>query len=117
MDEAERTGADEAGIPGTGNAGESGIDQDGPPGMEARQVRIAVAHQLDDQAETILHNLCRGSGLKGLGGMRPVRGRVIRPLIAVTREEIMEWLASRKLSFCEDSTNQTDFYTLSLIHI
>ncbi len=115
MDEAERTGADEAGIPGTGDAGESGIDQDGPPGMETRQVRIAVAHQLDDQAETILHNLCRGSGLKGLGGMRPVRGRVIRPLIAVTREEIMEWLASRKLSFCEDSTNQTDFYTRNRI--
>ena len=51
-------------------------------------VRVAVAHHGDDQAETILHNLCRGSGLKGLGGMRPVRGRIIRPLIAVSRKEI-----------------------------
>ncbi len=113
-------GIDETGMQGTGEAGESGIDQAGPPGTEAsvreaRQVRIAVAHQVDDQAETILHNLCRGSGLKGLGGMRPVRGRVIRPLIAVTREEILEWLAGRKLSFCEDSTNQTDFYTRNRI--
>ena len=78
-------------------------------------VRIAVAHHGDDQAETILHNLCRGSGLKGLGGMRPVRGRIIRPLIAVSRKEILEWLAANGLSFCQDSTNDTDHYTRNRI--
>lgn len=78
-------------------------------------VRIAVAHHGDDQAETILHNLCRGSGLKGLSGMRPVRGRIIRPLIAVSRKEILEWLAANGLSFCQDSTNDTDHYTRNRI--
>ena len=53
-------------------------------------VRIGVAHHGDDQAETILHNLCRGSGLRGLGGMQPVRDRIIRPLLAVSRSEILE---------------------------
>ena len=82
---------------------------------ETDGVRIAVAHHGDDQAETILHNLCRGSGLKGLGGMRPVRGRIIRPLIAVSRKEILEWLAANGLSFCQDSTNDTDHYTRNRI--
>ena len=84
-----------------------------PPETDA--VRVAVAHHGDDQAETILHNLCRGSGLKGLGGMRPVRGRIIRPLIAVGRKEILEWLSANGLSFCQDSTNDTDHYTRNRI--
>lgn len=74
-------------------------------------VRIAVAHHGDDNAETILHNLFRGSGLKGLGGIRPVRGRLIRPLLTVTREEILNYLEEEGVSYCMDSTNQSEEYT------
>lgn len=74
-------------------------------------VRIAVAHHGDDNAETILHNLFRGSGLKGLGGIQPVRGRLIRPLLTVTREEILNYLAEEGVSYCVDSTNQSEEYT------
>lgn len=73
--------------------------------------RIAVAHHQDDQAETILHNLFRGSGLKGLGGMAPVRGKIIRPLLAVSRTEISEYLEQRGISGCVDSTNASMDYT------
>lgn len=97
--------------PGMGRSGAS-MGRSGP---EPAGVKIAVAHQVDDQAETILHNLCRGSGLKGLGGMRPVRGRIIRPLIGLSREEILEWLTGQGLTFCEDSTNHTDHYTRNRI--
>ncbi len=80
-----------------------------------RPVKIAVAHHGDDQAETILHNLCRGSGLAGLGGMQPVNGRIIRPLLAMGRQDILSWLESRNLEFCEDSTNLSDHYTRNRI--
>ena len=78
-------------------------------------VRIAVAHNSDDQAETILHNLCRGSGIKGLGGMASVRGRIIRPLLAVSREEIVGWLRAQGISWRTDSTNLTADYTRNRI--
>ena len=73
--------------------------------------RIAVAHHRDDQAETILHNLFRGSGLKGLGGMAPVRDNVIRPLLCVGRQEIAGYLEEQNISFCQDSTNELTDYT------
>ncbi len=70
------------------------------------KTKIATAHQADDQAETMLLNLIRGSGLKGLGGIPPVRGNVIRPLLTVPREEILTYLRERQLRFVEDSSNQ-----------
>ena len=73
--------------------------------------KIAVAHNADDQAETILWNLVRGSGLKGLCGMQPVNGNVIRPLLTVTRQEIEEWLTEKKMSWRTDSTNLELTYT------
>lgn len=73
--------------------------------------RIAVAHHQEDQAETILHNLFRGSGLKGMGGMSPVRGDVIRPLLCVGRREIMDYLKEYGISYCQDSTNNSAEYT------
>ena len=76
-----------------------------------QNVKIAVAHHGDDSAETILYNLFRGSGLAGIGGIQPVRGRIIRPLLCVTRTEILEYLKKHGLEYCEDSTNQTDDYT------
>ena len=67
--------------------------------------KIAVAHHGDDQAETILYNLFRGTGLKGLGGMRPLRGNIVRPLLCVGREDILAYLREKGISYCEDSTN------------
>ena len=73
--------------------------------------RIAVAHHQDDQAETILHNLFRGSGLRGLGGMAPVRGNIIRPLLWAGRREILDYLERYGIDYCEDSTNGSLDYT------
>ncbi len=78
-------------------------------------VKIAVAHHLDDQAETILHHLLRGSGLRGLSGMRPVQGRKVRPLLCVRREEILGYLAALGQDWCEDSTNASQDYTRNRI--
>lgn len=77
--------------------------------------KIALAHHKDDNAETILHHLLRGSGLRGLGGMRPVQGNRIRPLLCAGREEIEEYLAERGLGWCEDSTNASCDYTRNRI--
>ena len=67
--------------------------------------RIATAHHKDDHAETVLLNMFRGSGLRGLGGIRPVRDTIIRPLLCLTREEIEAYLGEKGVSWCEDSTN------------
>ncbi len=72
--------------------------------------RIAVAHHAGDQVETVLYNLFRGSGLKGLGGMRPERGVIIRPLLFAEKREILEFLEERGISHCEDSTNASGDY-------
>ena len=73
--------------------------------------RIATAHHKDDQTETVLMNLFRGSGLRGLGGIRPVRllsGELtlIRPLLDINRQEIETYLIEEKEAWCEDSTNK-----------
>ena len=73
--------------------------------------RIATAHTLNDNAETILMNLCRGSGTRGLAGIPPVRGRLIRPLLSSTREEVEAYLAGKGIPHREDSSNRSDFYT------
>ena len=77
--------------------------------------KIAVAHHKDDQAETILYHLCRGTGLKGLGGMSPRRETVIRPLLCVGKEEILAYLREEKLEWCLDSTNLETEYTRNKI--
>lgn len=87
------------------------------PGSTAASVRIAVAHHSGDQAETILHNLFRGSGLLGLRGIPYVRGRIIRPLLDVNRKEILAWLEARNLPFVQDSTNALADYTRNRIRI
>lgn len=74
-------------------------------------VQIAVAHHRDDNAETVLHHLFRGSGLRGLSGIRPVRGRIIRPLLWAGRQEIAAFLREEKVSWIEDSTNASEAYT------
>ncbi len=70
-------------------------------------VYIATAHHMADQAETVLLNLLRGTGPEGLGGIPPVRGRLIRPLLNTPREEIEAYLAEHKLGHVEDETNES----------
>jgi tRNA(Ile)-lysidine synthase len=67
---------------------------------------IAVAHTADDQAETVLAHLLRGTGLAGLGGIHPVAGPVIRPLLSVRRSELRRFLRARKQTWREDATNR-----------
>lgn len=73
--------------------------------------KIALAHHQNDNAETLLWNLSRGTGLDGLGGIRPVNGKFIRPLLCMNRKEIEEYLAKRKQSYCIDETNAGTDYT------
>ena len=91
-----------------------------PESAEAKvkQAKIAVAHNLNDRAETMLFNLFRGSGLTGLCSIRPVRGGeipVIRPLLCVTRKEIEDFLKGKGMGWCEDATNAQDTYTRNRI--
>ena len=74
-----------------------------------RPIRIALAHHLDDQAETVLLHLGRGAGLDGLVGMRPLDGFMIRPLLACRRRELERYLESRALAWCHDQSNDEDF--------
>lgn len=78
-------------------------------------VLIAVAHHADDQAETILFNMLRGSGLKGLGGMQPRRDDIIRPLLCVTKQEILSWLEQKNAGYVTDSTNLENDHTRNFI--
>lgn len=72
---------------------------------------IATAHHAGDNAETVLLNLLRGTGLKGLGGIPPVRGRIIRPLLTATRKEIDNYIEENALPYVEDETNAETVYT------
>ena len=77
--------------------------------------RIATAHTADDNAETVLLNLARGAGLKGLSGIPPVRDIIIRPMLTIKRTNVISFLAVRSLSFVEDSSNMLDIYSRNLL--
>jgi tRNA(Ile)-lysidine synthase len=66
----------------------------------------AVGHTLDDQAETVLLRLLRGAGTRGLAGILPVAGSVVRPLLDLRRDELVDYLTAAGQAFCEDSTNR-----------
>lgn len=72
--------------------------------------KIATAHTADDNAETVLMHLIRGTGLKGLGGITPVHGNVIRPMLRITRQDVEAFLEEWCLSHIEDSSNETDAF-------
>ena len=84
-------------------------------GREIHAGKIAVAHNMGDCSETMLFHLFRGSGLSGLSGIRPVRGRIIRPLLCLERREIEEYLRQKGISYCHAKTNDEDTYTRNRI--
>lgn len=77
--------------------------------------KIAVAHNKDDNAETFLFNLFRGSGIKGLSGIPPVRDKIIRPILCLERREIENYLAKHRIPYVIDSSNLTDDYSRNKI--
>lgn len=70
--------------------------------------KIATAHTADDNAETVLMHMTRGTGLKGLGGIAPVNGRIIRPMLGITRREVEDFCSEWCLNFVQDSSNAGD---------
>ncbi len=71
---------------------------------------IAVAHHKDDTVETVLLNLIRGTGIKGLTGIAPKNGYIIRPLLSISRLEIENYISKREIPYVTDSTNKEDIY-------
>lgn len=78
---------------------------------------IAVAHHQDDSVETVLLNLLRGTGIKGLTGIASRNRNVVRPLLCVSREEIEAYIQVNDLPYREDSTNREDIYTRNAIRL
>ncbi|MBS3740378.1 tRNA lysidine(34) synthetase TilS [Candidatus Bipolaricaulota bacterium] len=78
---------------------------------------VALGHNRNDQAETVLMNIIRGAGLRGLGGMQEVKGRYIRPLLKLKRDEIKNYIETRGLDYRRDKTNKnTDFLRNRIRH-
>ena len=84
-------------------------------GVDAQNVKIAIAHNKDDNAETILHNLSRGSGISGLKGILAQNGNIIRPLLCFSRQEIEEYLSKNNIEYMTDSTNLENEYTRNVL--
>ena len=72
--------------------------------------KIATAHTADDNAETVLMHLVRGTGLKGLGAISPISGNVIRPMLGITRTEVEAFLSEYHVEHITDSSNETDAF-------
>lgn len=80
--------------------------------------KIVVAHTADEQAEEVLLRLIRGTGRKGLAGMATVRdGRVVRPLLGIAKQELLDYLADRNISFAEDSSNRDRRYLRNRVRL
>lgn len=77
--------------------------------------KIATAHTLSDSCETVLFNLAKGAGARGMSGIPPVRGNIVRPLIAVTRAEVERYCADCGIPYVTDSTNLTGDYSRNKI--
>lgn len=82
---------------------------------EGRRVKIAVAHHRNDQVETMLWNMTRGSSLRGLRGMLPGSGRIIRPFLEVDKAQLLAYAAEQELPYCEDESNASLNFTRNRI--
>lgn len=72
--------------------------------------KIATAHTANDNAETVLMHMVRGTGLKGLGGIAPICGKLIRPMLNVTRQDVLVLLEEYHVGYVQDSSNDTDLF-------
>ena len=79
--------------------------------LTRKQHRIATAHHADDNVETVLMNLFKGTGIRGLRGMKARNGNILRPLLFARKEELLRYAREHVLEFVEDSSNQTEDYT------
>lgn len=82
---------------------------------DEKATKIAVAHTMNDNAETMLFNLARGTGIKGLCAVPPVRDQIIRPLLCITRNQVEQYLNERGQPYCTDTTNLMDDYSRNRI--
>lgn len=82
---------------------------------ENKFASVAVAHNLNDNIETLLINLTRGTGITGLTGMKPVSNKIVRPLLFATRGEIMDYCIANRISYREDKSNAETKYTRNKI--
>lgn len=80
-------------------------------------VAIAVGHHRDDSVETLLLNLIRGTGIKGLTGIKPRNGQLIRPLLCVSKADILQYARTEKLPFVDDSSNRLPEFTRNKIRL
>lgn len=110
-----KTGHEEAGRRVRKEAFERAVRELGDSEGQELRTRIALAHNRNDRAETMLHHLARGTGIRGLAGIRPVSGDIIRPVLCLERKEIDHYLKERGLRSVEDSTNCEDIYTRNRI--
>ncbi len=78
---------------------------------------ICLGHHLDDQVETILFNFLRGTGLRGLSGMSIFENELLRPLLKITKKEVLEYCKKNKLKYCTDKTNFDTTYSRNLLRL
>lgn len=78
---------------------------------------VATAHHADDNAETLLMNLFKGTGMSGLHGIQHMNGHVIRPLLFAKKDELIEYVASEEVAYRDDASNATDKYTRNNIRL
>lgn len=83
--------------------------------LTTKKGKIAIAHNKNDVAETLLFHLFRGAGMQGLTGIAPVNGNIIRPILCLTREEIELYLKKENIPYCIDQSNMEDVYTRNRI--
>lgn len=85
--------------------------------VETGAQAICIAHHRDDSVETVLLNLMRGTGIRGLGGIKPRNGYIVRPFLCVSRQDIEAWLKSQGQEYVTDSTNLETDYTRNRIRL
>lgn len=85
--------------------------------LKTNSNKIAIAHNLNDNVETILLNVIRGCGIKGLCGMNIINGKIIRPVINIKKKDLLEYCEYNNINPCFDKTNEQEIYTRNKIRI